>query len=157
MKKIAIVISALLLSAQSLASSTEQSQNQNAEPSKDIYLSVFDKATEPMNDLKKRELSRSLKAEAVCWVVSGKFPNKVKVVETFKTQAKAKFTMENAKIEVSPNEKLHTITSTIDSVNNGDYVMNCWEFGRWDPLGKYRLTVQVGDQKYEMQSFELLQ
>ena len=88
MKKIAIVISALLLSAQSLASSTEQSQNQNAEPSKDIYLSVFDKATEPMNDLKKRELSRSLKAEAVCWVVSGKFPKKVKVVETFKTQAK---------------------------------------------------------------------
>lgn len=157
MKKIAIVTGFLLLATPAFAAVTPSDKSDKDAPSKDIYLSVFDKTQNPMTDLKKRELSRASKSEMVCWVAKGKFPKKVKVIETFKTQAKAEFSKEGAKIDSSENKKLHSITSDIPSVNDGEYVMNCWEFGRWDPLGKYRLTVQVGKQKYEMQSFELIQ
>ena len=33
--------------------------------------------------------------------------------------------------------KTHSITYTAKPLENGKYVTNCWEFGRWDPTGKY--------------------
>ena len=117
---------------------------------------MFDRTQEPSPDLNKKETSRSNKTEKVCWVAFGNFGKKATVSETFKAQAKVEFkttSLENAKVVSSPNKKLHTITYTRPTIDNGKYMMNCWEFGRWDPAGKYVLTVKIGKHEFEKQVF----
>ena len=91
---------------------------------------MFDRTNEPAPspDLHKKEMSRSKKTEKVCWVATGNFGKKATVSETFKAQAKIEFTsiIENAKVVSSPNKKLHTITYTRPTIDNGKYMMNCW-------------------------------
>jgi len=122
-----------------------------------IYLSVFDRTNEPAPspDLNKKETSRSNKAEKVCWVAAGNFGKKATVSETFKAQAPSEFTssIENAKVVSSPNKKIHTITYTRPTLENGKYMMNCWTFDRRDPIGKYVLTVKIGKHEFEKQVF----
>mgnify|MGYP000956793770 CR=1 FL=1 len=122
-----------------------------------IYLSVFDRTNEPepSPDLHKKEMSRSKKTEKVCWVATGNFGKKATVSETFKAQAQVGFTssIENAKVVSSPNKKLHTITYTRPTLENGKYMMNCWTFDRRDPIGKYVLTVKIGKHEFEKQVF----
>ena len=122
-----------------------------------IYLSVFDRTNEPAPspDLYKKEMSRSKKTEKVCWVATGNFGKKATVSETFKAQAQVGFTssIENAKVVSSPNKKLHTITYTRPTIDNGKYMMNCWAFDRRDPIGKYVLTVKIGKHEFEKQVF----
>ena len=134
--------------------SKDTSKEKANEPT--IYLSVFDKTQDPSPDLLKKETSRSNKTEKVCWVAFGNFGKKATVSETFKAQAKVEFkttSLENAKVVSSPNKKLHTITYTRPTIDNGKYMMNCWEFGRWDPAGKYVLTVKIGKHEFEKQVF----
>ena len=122
-----------------------------------IYLSVFDRTNEPepSPDLHKKEISRSKKTEKVCWVATGNFGKKATVSETFKAQAKSEFasTIDNVKVVSSPNKKTHTITYTRPTIDNGKYMMNCWEFDRRDPIGKYVLTVKIGKHEFEKQVF----
>lgn len=95
------------------------------------------------------------KTEKVCWVATGNFGKKAMVSETFKAQAKIEFTssIENAKVVSSPNKKLHTITYTRPTLENGKYMMNCWAFDRRDPIDKYVLTVKIGKREFEKQVF----
>ena len=120
-----------------------------------IYLSVFDRTQEPSPDLNKKETSRSNKTEKVCWLATGNFGKKATVSETFKAQAKIEFKsiIENAKVVSSPNKKLHTITYTRPTIDNGKYMMNCWAFDRRAPIGKYVLTVKIGKHEFEKQVF----
>ena len=122
-----------------------------------IYLSVFDRTQEPSPDLNKKETSRSNKTEKVCWVATGNFGKKATVSETFKAQAQSEFTssIENAKVVSSPNKKLHTITYTRPTLENGKYMMNCWTFDRRDPIGKYVLTIKIGKHEFEKQVFHV--
>ena len=122
----------------------------------EIILSVFDKRQNPSPDLHKKEISRSNKNEKVCWIATGHFRKKVNVTETFKAQAKSQMEFNeapNGQITSSPNKKTHSITYTAKPLENGKYVTNCWEFGRWDPTGKYVLTVKIGKHEFEKQVF----
>ena len=157
MKKIStFALIATLFSASALAAApkpkdaSKEQKNESA-----IYLSVFDRTQEPSPDLNKKETSRTNKAEKVCWVAAGDFGKKATVSETFKAQAPTAFTssIENAKVVSSPNKKLHTITYTRPTLENGKYMMNCWTFDRRDPIGKYVLTVKIGKHEFEKQVF----
>ena len=157
MKKIfTLSLITTMFSAGALAAAPEAkdtSKEKANEPS--IYLSVFDKTQDPSPDLLKKETSRSNKTEKVCWVAFGNFGKKATVSETFKAQAQVGFTssIENAKVVSSPNKKLHTITYTRPTIDNGKYMMNCWAFDRRDPIGKYVLTVKIGKHEFEKQVF----
>lgn len=159
MKKIStFALIATLFSTATFAASPE---SKDAAAAKDtaneptIYLSVFDRTQEPSPDLNKKETSRSSKAEKVCWLATGHFGKKATVSETFKAQAQSEFasSIENAKVVSSPNKKLHTITYTRPTLENGKYMMNCWTFDRRDPIGKYVLTVKIGKHEFEKQVF----
>ena len=157
MKKIfTFTLITTLFSASALAAapkSKDTAKDAANEPT--IYLSVFDKTQDPSPDLHKKEISRSKKTEKVCWVATGNFGKKATVSETFKAQAKVEFktVLENAKVVSSPNKKLHTITYTSPTIDNGKYMVNCWEFSRRDPIGKYVLTVKIGKHEFEKQVF----
>ena len=155
MKKIfAFALITTLFSAGAFAAAPESKDTTN-EPT--IYLSVFDRTNEPAPspDLNKKEMSRTNKAEKVCWVAAGNFGKKATVSETFKAQAPSEFSssIENAKVVSSPNKKIHTITYTRPTLENGKYMMNCWTFDRRDPIGKYVLTVKIGKHEFEKQVF----
>ena len=147
---IATLFSTCTFAAPESKDASKEQKNESA-----IYLSVFDRTQEPSPDLNKKETSRSNKAEKVCWVAIGNFGEKATVSETFKAQAKIEFssTIENAKVVSSPNKKLHTITYTRPTLENGKYMMNCWIFDRRDPIGKYVLTVKIGKHEFEKQVF----
>ena len=157
MKKIStFALIATLLSTGTFAAAPESkdtAKDTANEPT--IYLSVFDRTQEPSPDLNKKETSRSNKAEKVCWVAIGNFGEKATVSETFKAQAKIELssTIENAKVVSSPNKKLHTITYTRPTIDNGKYMMNCWAFDRRAPIGKYVLTVKIDKHEFEKQVF----
>ena len=149
---IATLFSTCTFAAPESKDASKEQKNESA-----IYLSVFDKTQEPSPDLNKKETSRSNKAEKVCWVAIGNFGEKATVSETFKAQAKIELssTIENAKVVSSPNKKLHTITYTRPTLENGKYMMNCWTFDRRDPIGKYVLTVKIGKHEFEKQVFHV--
>ena len=89
-------------------------------------------------------------------MATGAFTEQETVSETFKAPAKMKFTINNiegAKIVSSPDKKVHTITYTRPTIENGKYMMNCWLFDKQDPIGKYVLTVKIGEQELEKQVF----
>mgnify|MGYP001740650825 FL=1 len=156
MKKIStFALIATLLSTGTFAAAPESKDAKDTANEPTIYLSVFDRTQEPSPDLNKKETSRSNKAEKVCWVAIGNFGEKATVSETFKAQAKIEFssTIENAKVVSSPNKKLHTITYTRPTLENGKYMMNCWIFDRRDPIGKYVLTVKIDKHEFEKQVF----
>ena len=156
MKKIStFALIATLLSTDTFAASPESKDAKDTANEPTIYLSVFDRTQDPSPDLNKKETSRSNKAEKVCWVAIGNFGEKATVSETFKAQAKIELssTIENAKVVSSPNKKLHTITYTRPTLENGKYMMNCWTFDRRDPIGKYVLTVKIGKHEFEKQVF----
>ena len=149
---IATLFSTCTFAAPESKDASKEQKNESA-----IYLSVFDRTQEPSPDLNKKETSRSNKAEKVCWVAIGNFGEKATVSETFKAQAKIELssTIENAKVVSSPNKKLHTITYTRPTLENGKYMMNCWTFDRRDPIGKCVLTVKIGKHEFEKQVFHV--
>lgn len=160
MKKIfAFALITTLFSAGAFAAAPESKDTTKKDTANEptIYLSVFDRTNEPAPspDLNKKEMSRTNKAEKVCWVAAGDFGKKATVSETFKAQAPTAFTssIENAKVVSSPNKKIHTITYTRPTLENGKYMMNCWTFDRRDPIGKYVLTVKIGKHEFEKQVF----
>ena len=156
MKKIStFALIATLFSTCTFAAPESKDTSKEQKNESTIYLSVFDRTQEPSPDLNKKETSRSNKAEKVCWVAIGNFGEKATVSETFKAQAKIELssTIENAKVVSSPNKKLHTITYTRPTLENGKYMMNCWTFDRRDPIGKYVLTVKIDKHEFEKQVF----
>ena len=156
MKKIStFALIATLLSTGTSAAAPESKDAKDTANEPTIYLSVFDRTQEPSPDLNKKETSRSNKAEKVCWVAIGNFGKKTTVSETFKAQAPSEFSssIENAKVVSSPNKKIHTITYTRPTLENGKYMMNCWTFDRRDPIGKYVLTIKIGKHEFEKQVF----
>ncbi len=156
MKKIStFTLIATLFSTCTFAAPESKDTSKEQKNESTIYLSVFDRTQEPSPDLNKKETSRSNKAEKVCWVAIGNFGEKATVSETFKAQAKIELssTIENAKVVSSPNKKLHTITYTRPTLENGKYMMNCWTFDRRDPIGKYVLTVKIDKHEFEKQVF----
>ena len=157
MKKISTFALVAMISSATFAASTstQEDKSENAAlPT--IYLSVFDKTQDPSPDLNKKELSRSNKNEQICWVATGTFAEQETVKEIFHAPAKMKFTINNiegAKVVSSSDKKVHTITYTRPTIENGKYMMNCWLFDKQDPIGKYVLTVKIGEQELEKQVF----
>ena len=121
----------------------------------EIILSVFDKRQNPSPDLHKKEISRSNKNELVCWVATGIFDEQEIVTETFEAEGIHELStddLKNAKLVSSPDKKVNSITYT-NPRKTPNTMSNCWEFEPQDPIGKYVLTVKIGEQELEKQVF----
>ena len=149
MKKISTFALVAMISSTTFAATTSSKENKSENATlPTIYLSVFYKTQDPSPDLNKKE--------KICWVATGAFAEQETVSETFKAPAKMKFTINNIegdKVVSSPDKKVHTITYTRPTIENGKYMMNCWLFDKQDPIGKYVLTVKIGEQELEKQVF----
>ena len=157
MKKISTFALFAMISSATFAAPTSSQEDKSENTTlPTIYLSVFDKTQDPSPDLNKKELSRSNKNEQICWVATGTFAEQETVKEIFHAPAKMKFTINNiegAKVVSSSDKKVHTITYTRPTIENGKYMMNCWLLDNQDPIGKYVLTVKIGEKELEKQVF----
>ena len=121
----------------------------------EIILSVFDKRQNPSPDLHKKEISRSNKNELVCWVATGIFDEQEIVTETLEAEGIHELStddLKNAKLVSSPDEKVNSVTYT-NPRKTPNTMSNCWEFEPQDPIGKYVLTVKIGEKELEKQVF----
>lgn len=92
----------------------------------------------------------------LCWAtVNMGFDAKVHVVEEFHTPEKMSFAAPNTQVATSPDGKSHLLTTMLDSVN-GEYVSRCWAFDKNDPIGEYKVDIQVNDYFFKDLEFEVI-
>lgn len=101
-------------------------------------------------------LSRSNPNHRLCWIAFDSiFPNQVEVEEQITAPTKSNFSGPNSRVVSSPDGLNHTILTTLSSLNN-EMVERCWKFDTADPIGRYEITIKVGEIIYPTQSFEIV-
>lgn len=121
-----------------------------------LKLGVYDTSTKVAKDIG-LTYSVSNKNLMLCWtVVNMKFDaaNRNQVVEVFDAPtSSANFAKPGATVRKVDNKI--SISSIIPSANN-EYIQHCWKFDNTDPLGKYKMNVQVNETSFGPLEFELV-
>ncbi|OOF87283.1 hypothetical protein BKG94_09190 [Rodentibacter ratti] len=152
-----ISIATMLFGAVNMAeANAADSQKEKKTVSPEIYLSVFNTSTEPFTDLKTTALSRSQSNLRLCWVAQGQFSESVSTIETLKAPAKQKIVAKGSEVSTSQNGKVNVIRSTLKTSDQGRSLVRCWHFDETDPLGKYKLQIQIMGKVYQDLSFSVV-
>ncbi|OOF36803.1 hypothetical protein [Rodentibacter heidelbergensis] len=153
-KTLGLMVSATaLLGVINLAQATgEENKKEEKTDLPEIYLSVFNTSTEVFTDLKTTTLSRSNPNLQLCWVAQGQFGQTVSVVETLKAPKKQNVVANGSEVSTSKNGRENVIRSTLNASEQG-HLVRCWRFDESDPLGKYKLKVQILEKSYPDFSF----
>lgn len=121
-----------------------------------LKLGVYDTSTQVAKDIG-LTYSVSNPKLMLCWTAGNmKFDaaNRNQVVELVEApSAAANFAKSGATVRRLDNKI--SISSTMPAVNN-EYVHHCWKFDNTDPLGKYKLSVQVNEIAFGAIEFELV-
>lgn len=111
-------------------------------------------------DHKQTSFSRS-KGDNYCWLAvlkDGQSGKTLKVTETFELPAQGSFTSDaEHKIESSDDGKTWTVTMMQDTGKDTPVVTNCWVATADDPLGDYRLTVDIDGEFQHTFKFSMVQ
>lgn len=111
-------------------------------------------------DSKQTTFSRS-KGDSYCWLAvlkDGQGGKALKVTETFQLPARGEFTSDaERKIESSDDGKTWTITMMQNTDKKNPLVGGCWTASANDPLGDYRLTVDIDGEFQHMFKFSMAQ
>ncbi|OOF66058.1 hypothetical protein [Rodentibacter sp. Ppn85] len=159
MKKIfsLISIATMLFGAINVAEAkTADNQKEQKAVSPEIYLSVFDTSVEPFTDLKTTVLPRSQSALRLCWVAQGQFSEMVSTIETLKAPKKQTVTAQGSQISTSKDGKVNVIRSTLETLDQGRNLVRCWNFDESDPLGQYKIQIQIMGKIYQDLPFSVV-
>ncbi|OBX46065.1 hypothetical protein [Haemophilus haemolyticus] len=124
-----------------------------------LSLSVYDMSGQVPMDLGKKEISRSIPKQQLCWTANGEFDKQISVIEIFKSPKKMTFSIPKnlGSVKTSKDGKTHTIAMTRKPLNQGKFVVNCWRFDEKDPVGQYSIQVQLGNIVYEPFTFNVVE
>ncbi|OOF50331.1 hypothetical protein BKK54_06700 [Rodentibacter genomosp. 1] len=159
MKKILyfLSIATMLFGSVNMAiANTAENKKEQKKAVSEIYLSVFDTSTEPFTDLKTTELSRHKSNLRLCWIAEGLFTEAVSTIETLKAPAKQMVTSKGSQVSTSQNGKVNVIRTTLATSDQGRRLVRCWHFDETDPLGKYKLQIQIMGRVYQDLLFRLV-
>ncbi|AUI66070.1 MULTISPECIES: pseudouridine synthase [Glaesserella] len=121
-----------------------------------MVLTTVDVSGKVMKPLNSRVYSLSKAKTELCWEVFNiPFIAKNRITEVFDTPDTAKFTTTDSSIVSSNDNKTHTIITYQPSINN-ELIRRCWKFDKTDPLGTYKLTLQVNDVTFPTQTFSVV-
>ncbi len=156
MKKLLIFILALTLSCVGWWYLTKMKTPQKyADGKPAITLRIVDAKGQVPIFITGNQLSLS-QEHKLCWAtVNMRFDTKVHVVEEFHTPEKMSFAAPDTQVATSPDGKNHLLTTLLDSTN-GEYVSRCWAFDNNDPIGKYKVDIQVNDYFFKGLEFEVI-
>lgn len=118
---------------------------------------VIDSSVKPEKLMEGNSLSRT-KARKLCTIienVNAQDNNQFAVY--FQAPAPISFAGIQGKIQSEDNQKNHLIIFNVDKkdIKNNQFVQ-CWTFGKEDPIGEYKLDLQFNDIVFKGLSFNLL-
>ncbi|WP_209025912.1 hypothetical protein [Mannheimia haemolytica] len=121
-----------------------------------VVLQVFDESEKIAKPIKGNKLFISKKQTRLCWhSINLPVQNKVTIAEAFYAPAAMKLASPGSKINSSADKKNHTIITEINLANN--QVLNrCWGFDKTDPVGKYKMEIQINNHIFKGLEFEIV-
>ncbi|QIM66784.1 hypothetical protein A4G16_05075 [Mannheimia granulomatis] len=121
-----------------------------------VVLQVFDISSQIARPITGNTLSISKKQSRLCWSsVNLPVQNKAMVVEAFYAPNTLTLVSPGSKIDSSPDKKNHTIVTEINNMGNQN-VNRCWGFDKTDPIGKYKMEIQINDYIFKGLEFEIV-
>lgn len=122
-----------------------------------VILKVFDMSTKVARPIQGTTLSISKKQNQLCWYsINVPVQNKVMIAEAFYAPAKMKFVSSRSQVDSSEDGKNHTIITETSLVNHNQPLSRCWRFYKTDPIGKYKMEVQINDLIFKGLEFEIV-
>lgn len=120
-----------------------------------MILGVFEHTNTGLKPTSQNAISRSNPNIRICWVAYDlNIPRKVNVTETILSPQRAVFENNNGQTYSSADGKQHQILSTLDNVNGA--VSQCWQFDKTDPIGQYRIDIQIDEIVFPTQKFSVV-
>lgn len=154
MKKL-LVLAISMISATTMAAEGKKNEEPKAFDGKPaIALRVIDFSGKAPRVIKGNKLSIS-KKQQLCWSsINVPVSGKVRVAEAFYAPAATNFSSPGMTINASADKKEFLIVGDVAATNN-EYVTRCWKFDSKDPVGAYRMEVQIGDVVFKNLAFEI--
>lgn len=152
-----IVTLALATNSSFAAAEKAANKPQQAEKKPAIVLQIFDTSTKISRPIKGNKLSISKKQNQLCWnAVNLTLPtNEVTIAEAFYAPAPMNLLANGSTLESSADKKSHTVI-TKSKVQLNQVVGRCWGFDSTDPIGKYKLDVQINNIIFKDLAFEIV-
>ncbi|OOF54123.1 hypothetical protein BKK56_10355 [Rodentibacter genomosp. 2] len=150
------IVTVLLGAINVVEAKTSDNQKDKKMLSPEIYLSVFDASTTPFTDLKTTVLQRAQSNLQLCWVAQGQFPEMVSTIETLKAPGKQEIKAKGSQVSISKDGKVNVIRGRLGTLDNGRRLVKCWYFDESDPLGKYKLQIQIMGKVYKDLPFSVV-
>lgn len=149
------ILTLSFFSAITMAVENNKIAAQNASEKKPtVILRVMDFSGKVPRVVNSQKVSISKKHQ-LCWsTVNVPVSEKVRIVEAFYTPSATNFNSPGMTIKASEDKKEFLIIGDVNSVNN-EYVIRCWKFDNKDPIGLYRMEIQVGNIIFKDLSFSI--
>lgn len=153
MKKLMMTTLALLSASVFAAPKADvKPQKQAKQPT--VVLNVVDVSGKAPKLIKGTKISRSQKQQ-LCWHSTNvPLTGRVRVAEAFYAPAPTNFASQGMSVRASEDKKEFLIVGDIIP-DNKEHLSRCWRFDNKDPIGKYKLDVQIGDIVFKGLSFEI--
>ncbi|MEG9499005.1 hypothetical protein [Mannheimia indoligenes] len=121
-----------------------------------VALQVFDISTKVARPIQGTTMSISKKQNQLCWSsINMPLQNqKVKIVEVFYAPGIIKLDSPGSRINSAEDKKSHIIETEINNMSQQN-INRCWAVDHRDPIGKYRLDIQINDYSFKGLEFEI--
>lgn len=121
-----------------------------------VALQVFDASGKVAKPIKGTKLNIAKKQDRLCWhSINVPVQGNVMIAEAIYAPAKAKAAASGSQVIPSPDGTSNTIITNLTNVNK-EYVSRCWNFDNTDPVGKYKIDIQINDQVFKGLEFEIV-
>lgn len=155
MKKMMIVTLAMLSATTMAATKTNIKPENTPTAQPTVVLRVLDFSSKTPRPLTENKLSQS-KNQQLCWSsVNVPLSGKVQFAEAFYAPAATTFTSEGMSVTASEDKKEFLIVGNVTFKDNTN-LTRCWKFTKEDPVGHYRLDVQINDIIFKGLAFEVV-
>lgn len=104
----------------------------------------------------KETFSRS-KGDRFCWLAENLPNGMMEVREHHRTSQASQLVHPQLKITSSPDQTEHTAVYPLAEFTPQTQRSQCWSLDKTDPLGRYILTVQIGENQFTPWQFEVVE
>lgn len=149
------VVAALVLFSASVFAESKadiKPKEQGKQPT--VFLGIIDISARSPKSIKGLKISRS-KKQLLCWYSTNiPLTGKVRIAEAFYAPAPTNFTSQGMSVHASENKKEFLIVGDIIP-DDKEHLSRCWEFNNKDPIGQYKLDIQISNLIFKDFSFEI--
>lgn len=156
MKKLMSVALAVFSSV-TLANSPVQVKSNTQENQPMAFIRVFDTSVNPHKIIEGNKLSRSKPRHVCLYVANVAIQEQNLLAQYVQAPAPIKVNVPNARVQIEDNKKNFLIVFNMMKKEIKDNTpTQCWELGKTDPIGTYKLDVQFNNIVFKGLEFELL-